>query len=164
MNTDQTASDIFRKHYSELRRYIQQKFARAGEADDIVQDTFQNILNIGTIDSIKNPRAYLYRTARNIALNRLRRKDYQNGVFVELDENEMLDNPLERQIFAESDMRRVKHALSLLTEKDRTTFLLHRLEGKSYIEISQELGVSISSVEKRMMKVLAAIRKTLDQQ
>jgi RNA polymerase sigma factor (sigma-70 family) len=162
MTTEHTAGTAFRKYYVELCRYVQQKFSRAGEADDIVQDAFQNILHAGNIDTLNNPRAYLYRTAKNIALNRLRQKNYQSEIFVEMDDHEIVGAPMDRQIIAERDIGRVKRALQKLPEKDRTTFLLNRIEGKSYKEISEELGITVSSVEKRMMKVLTAIRRAMD--
>lgn len=162
MTTEHTAGTAFRKYYLELCRYVQLKYSRAGEADDIVQDAFHNILNAGSVDSLTNPRAYLYKTAKNIALNRLRQKDCQNGMFVDIDEHELVGAPLDRQIFAEIDIRRIRRVLEQLPEKDRTTFLMNRLEGKSYKEISEELGITVSSVEKRMMKVLTAIRRAMD--
>lgn len=162
MTTNQTATDIFRKYYADLCRYVQHRFSGAGEADDIVQDAFHNILKINGMNTIENPKAYLYRAARNIALNRIRQKNCQTGTFVELDENEPLTIPMDRQLIAENDMLRVKRALQNLSEKDRTTFLLNRVEGKSYKAISEELGITVSSVEKRMMKVLATIRRAMD--
>lgn len=162
MTTEHSVGTAFRKYYLELRRYVQQKYARAGEADDIVQDAFQNILSAGKIDSLENPRAYLYKTARNIALNRLRQKDCHLGVFVELEEQDVMSEPLDQQIVAEIDVRHVGRALDRLPEKDRTTFLMNRMDGKSYKQISEELGITVSSVEKRMMKVLTAIRRAMD--
>lgn len=162
MTTEHTAGTAFKKYYLELRRYVQQKYSRAGEADDIVQDTFQNILNAGNIDSLTNPRAYLYKAAKNIALNRLRQKDCQDGIFVDIDDHELVGVPMDRQIIAEIDIRHVNRILERLPEKDRTTFLMNRMEGKSYNEISEELGITVSSVEKRMMKVLTAIRRAMD--
>ena len=162
MTTEHSVGTTFRKYYLELRLYVQQKYSRAGEADDIVQDAFQNILNAGNIDSLTNPRAYLYKTAKNIALNRLRQKDCHNGIFVDIDDHDVVGEPLDRQIVAENDVRCVRRTLERLPEKDRTTFLMHRMDGKSYKEISLELGITVSSVEKRMMKVLAAIRRAMD--
>ncbi len=162
MTTEHTAGIAFRKYYLELCRYVQQKYSRAGEADDIVQDAFQNILNAGNIDALTNPRAYLYKTAKNIALNRLRQKDCQNAIFVDIEDHELVGAPMDRQIMAEIDIRRIKRVLERLQEKDRTTFLMNRMEGKSYKDISEELGITVSSVEKRMMKVLTAIRRAMD--
>lgn len=162
MTTEHTASTAFKKYYLELCRYVQQKYSRAGEADDIVQDTFHNVLNTGNIDSLTNPRAYLYKTAKNIALNRVRQKDCQNSIFVDIDNHEVAGIPMDRQIMAEIDVKQVWRALERLPEKDRTTFLMNRMEGKSYKEISEELGITISSVEKRMMKVLTTIRRAID--
>jgi RNA polymerase sigma-70 factor (ECF subfamily) len=162
MATEHAAGTAFRKYYMELCRYVQQKYSRAGEADDIVQDAFQNILNAGNIDSLTNPRAYLYKTAKNIALNRLRQKDCQNGIFVGIDDHELVGAPLDRQIIAEIDVRHITRVLERLPEKDRVTFLMNRMDGKSYKEISEELGITVSSIEKRMMKVLTAIRRAMD--
>jgi RNA polymerase sigma factor (sigma-70 family) len=164
MTTERTVTDIFRKHYGELRRYIQFRFARAGEADDIVQDAFQNILKLDSIENIENPRAYLYQAAKNIALNRIRQRQSQQGVFVELDDQLSTDVELIHQIIADSDAKRVKRAIESLSEKDRTTFLMNRVQGKGYKDISEELGISVSAVEKRMMKVLVILRRTLDEQ
>ena len=164
MTTEDAAGTAFRKYYLELCRYVQQKFSRAGEADDIVQDAFQNILTAGNIDSLANPRAYLYKTAKNIALNRLRQKDCQNEIFVDIDDHDMVGAPMDRQIMAEIDIRHVREVLDRLPEKYRATFLLNRIEGKTYKEISVELGITVSSVEKRMMKVLTAIRRAMDDQ
>lgn len=162
MTTEHAIGTAFRKYYLELCRYVHQKYSRAGEADDIVQDAFHNILNTGDIDSLTNPRAYLYKTAKNIALNRLRQKDCQNGIFVDIDDHELVGAPMDRQIMAEIDIRHVSRVLERLPEKDRTTFLMNRMQGQSYKEISEELGITISSVEKRMMKVLTAIRRAMD--
>lgn len=162
MTPENTAGSAFKKYYVELYRYVQQKFSRAGEAEDIVQDAFQNILTAGNIDTLNNPRAYLYKTAKNIALNRLRQKNYQSGIFVDMNDNDIVGAPMEREIIAERDIQQVRRLLNKLPEKDRTTFLLNRIEGKSYKEISEELGISVSSVEKRMMKVLTAIRRAMD--
>lgn len=163
MTTEHAVSDIFRKYYTELCRYVQDKFARAGEADDIVQDAFQNILHVGRIESIENPRAYLYRAAKHIALNRIRREDHSSSIFVDVEDADSVGIPMDRQIIAEHDMRRVNRVLEKLSTKDRTAFLLNRVEGKSYKEISQELGVTVSTVEKRMMKALAALKEAIDE-
>lgn len=163
MTTEHTASTAFRKYYLELCRYVQRKYSRAGEADDIVQDAFQNILNAGNIDSLTNPRAYLYKAAKNIALNRMRQKECQNRIFVDIDDHEVAGIPMDRQIIAEMDVSHVRWVLQRLPEQDRITFLMNRIEGKSYREISEQLGITVSSVEKRMMKVLAAIRQAIDE-
>ena len=63
----------------------------------------------------------------------------------------------------ESDeyMRKLQHALSNLSEIQRTTFLLNRIDGKKHKEIASLLGISQKAVEKRIYGALKKLRKTI---
>lgn len=163
MTASAKVAAIFKKYYSELNRYIAHKYDCRDEADDIVQDAFHNILNVHNLDVIENPRAYLYQAARNIALTKIRRQGYQASYLASLDSAEPFSENLDQHLLAEVDLESVRTVLNGLSEKDRRTFLLNRIDGKSYKEISLELNVTVSTVEKRMMKVLSQIRRALDE-
>ena len=49
-----------------------------------------------------------------------------------------------------------------MSETQRTTFLLSRIEGKKYREIAEILSISIKTVEKRMSQALASLRKEIE--
>lgn len=163
MSTHAKVSDIFKKYYSELKGHLSHKFGNENDSDDIIQDAFHNILNVKDFEAIDNPKAYLFRAARNVALNRMRRHNLHQDYVESHDAQDSISQEVERSIIAKNDLTKVKQALEKLPPKDRETFLLNRIEGKSYREISEELNVTVSTVEKRMMKVLAKIRKSLDQ-
>ena len=63
----------------------------------------------------------------------------------------------------ESDeyMRKLQDALSNLSEIQRTTFLLNRIDGKKHKEIASLLGISQKAVEKRIYGALKKLRKTI---
>jgi len=58
-------------------------------------------------------------------------------------------------------MRKLQHALSNLSEIQRTTFLLNRIDGKKHKEIASLLGISQKAVEKRIYGALKKLRKTI---
>ena len=154
---------LFKKHYAELQRYIAHKFSDADGADDIVQDAFHNLLRTDDLEAIENPRAYLYRSASNLALNRIRNQGYRNQHLQSLDDDEPMSVTLERQASAVADLQRVNQTLEQVPEKYRRTFLLSRVEGKTYQEISDELGIAVSTVEKHIIRVLQYLRDVLEE-
>lgn len=54
-------------------------------------------------------------------------------------------------------------ALAKLNDKQRTVFLMSRMDGLKYREIADRLSISAKAVEKRMTQALASLRKALDQ-
>lgn len=160
MNTKAFLNSLFEKHQADLRRLIATKFGKVREdAEDIVQDAFYNLLRADNLEQLDNPGAYLYQTASNLALNRIRKHRYQNQYLeqqgAQAEEDDELDNTgPERHVIARRDLATLEQALTKLPEKYKRTFLLSRIEGKTYKEISQELGLSESTVEKHMIKVL----------
>ncbi len=162
----QLLNSLFDKHQLDLRRLIVQKFRKSHhEAEDIVQDAFHNILRANNIETLENPKAYLYQTASNLALNRIRKKRQRTQYLAGLnhDEPEELDQRTpERSVSAHQDLKKLERSLELLPEKYRRTFLLSRVQDKTYTEISVMLNISESTVEKHIIKVLKHLRDHLE--
>jgi RNA polymerase sigma-70 factor (ECF subfamily) len=57
---------------------------------------------------------------------------------------------------------KLEKAIENLTEAQRTAFLLHRIEGKKYVEISEMLGITVKAVEKRIHGALLSLRNEID--
>jgi RNA polymerase sigma factor (sigma-70 family) len=157
-------ANLFHLHYAQIRALIAAKFARAPlEADDIVQDAFHNLARANNIHELANPQAYLYKTAFNLALNRLRQHKIQQaenqpGLSHLETEDEL--TPL-RGILAQEELTQLADALNQLPEKYRQTFILSRVYDKTYKEISAELNIAESTVEKHIIKVLKCLREHL---
>jgi RNA polymerase sigma factor (sigma-70 family) len=165
MKATHILSALFEKHQLDLRRLIAHKFKKSHhEAEDIVQDAFHNILRAENIESLENPKAYLYQTASNLALNRIR-KNRQHTSYLAglgLDESDELDQRTpERSVSAYKDLKKLQESLDQLPEKYRRTFLLSRVQEKTYSEISAILDISESTVEKHIIKTLKYLRDQL---
>lgn len=158
---------LFQLHYADIRAQIAAKFRRAPQdADDIVQEAFHNILRADNLETLDNPKAYLYKTASNLALNRLRK--HRQGAHEASCPNESMhteqdDISPERQVLAQQDLSRLNAALNTIPEKYRRTFLLSRMHNKTYKEISEQLNIAESTVEKHIIKVLKSLRDALQE-
>lgn len=158
-------SALFSRHQADLRRLIAHKFKKTqADAEDIVQDAFHNILRADNIETLENPKAYLYQTASNLALNRIRQQrqhqKYLAGFHID-EESEIDEVSPERRVLARRDLQQLEQTLEQLPAKYRQTFLLSRMQDKSYREISEQLGISESTVEKHIIKVLKYLRDAL---
>ncbi|TVZ37148.1 RNA polymerase sigma-70 factor (ECF subfamily) [Alteromonadaceae bacterium 2753L.S.0a.02] len=162
MNMKQPLGNLFERYQSELIRQLMYKFKKTpDDAADIVQDAFHNILRLNNIETLENPKAYLYQTASNLALNRIRNQKRQAELLSEMvypEENEITP---ERTTSAQSDLEKLESVMHELPEKYRKTFLLSRVQGLSYREISDQLGIAESTVEKHVIRVLKHLRKHL---
>lgn len=152
---------LYADYKDELLRFALRKLGGEDDAEDIVQDTFQNIMGIENPETIENPRAYLYRTAQNIAFNRQRQSGRHRDYLASCDDDEV-SIPLERKVIAQKSLDHVERALKALPELARHVFFMSRIEGKTYHDIANELEISVSSVEKHIMKVLKKLRNDVE--
>src|SRR5690606_36291532 len=66
-----------------LKRYVASMLKRPEDVEDIAQESFLKVLEAGSKGEIRYEQAYLYRTARNLALNSLTRKSNQSMESIE---------------------------------------------------------------------------------
>lgn len=138
-----------------LRAWLGQKYGAAIEIDDIVQDTYAALSALESVDHIRNPRSYAFRTAYSLILaqfDRAKVVSIRPAADREL-ENALGSFPTPEQIAEDRDeLRSVNRVLGQLPEKVRRVFLLRRVQGLSQREISVRLGISENVVEKHVAK------------
>lgn len=151
-----------------LLRYFTARTRNPALAEDIVQELYLKIAALDEAYMIDNPTAFLFRTAQNLWLNRMRaetRAMTRDGQWREthearLGDEAIVDSPsAEAQLAAQQELALVCAVLEQAPERTRRAFTLHKLEGLSHAETAQRLGVSKSSVEKHVaaaMKLLLA--------
>ncbi len=136
------------------------------EAEDIVQDTLIKVWNKREQwDQIESIEAYSLTIARNISLDRVRRKAHQPEL---LDESEtsahasQTSNPYE-SIYRQNQMRIVEQLMETLPEKQRLCFQLRDFEGKSYKEIAQVMDISEDQVKVNIFRARQAVKTKYEQ-
>lgn len=147
---DTLIGTLYARHSQDIRRLISFKYNAPHDAEDIVQETFRRVLTVDEFDQIENPSAYLFRTAKNLALNRIRNHKKAEELNAQIDCEAEVKAP-EFSAFAQRDLEKIESSISRLPLKFQKTFLLSRVEHKTHREISEILGISTSTVEKHIM-------------
>lgn len=162
--TGQTIEHLFHKHRHELTRAIHRMVRCEQAAADLVQDTYMRFINLGRTVSISYPRALLFRTAKNLAVDHLRKGKFERQGSETLDL--VLEMPsgapsAERALSDKQRFQIFSQAFDRLPPRCREAFLLHRIHGCSYREIARRLSISESAVEKLIMRALLHCREAL---
>jgi RNA polymerase sigma factor (sigma-70 family) len=150
---------------SENRRLLRFFGKRVGweAAPDLVQDAFTRVLRSGPFEWLDNPSAYLTRTARNLLIERARRRMREQSVMFPLDEGR--DAPVAAQQtwrIEAAELRRIYwETLRAMPRRTRRIFLMHRLRGMTYAVIAEQIGIGESGVEYHMARALGRCRNAI---
>jgi RNA polymerase sigma factor (sigma-70 family) len=111
--------------------------------------------------AIDHLKPFVFQTARNLALDHLRSRRIQARTLLEdvpLDVLQSVAAPLssaEDAAHAEQLLERLNIGLNQLSPRQQQIFILSRLHGHSYLEIADQLGVSLSTVQKELKLIMA---------
>lgn len=163
---------LFREHAQQLVHFLKRKVGSQEEAEDIAQNAFIRIQRLAETSEMDNPKAYLYRTASNLLVDTKRRhkleENYKHATqtadqFTEHEASRFCNaiSP-EQLLIAKSELETVNNAIKSLPNNCRQAFLMHRLNGYSYSDIAEIMGVSVSSVEKYILQAIRHSRKVLN--
>ncbi|OKH87287.1 RNA polymerase sigma factor [Thalassospira sp. TSL5-1] len=152
---------LFRTYHARLRHFVQKRKLAWYTADDIVQDTFLRVVATPSLPDVKYAQSYLYRTAQNLVVDHFRRERILK--FVPDAEKSLeyvaSDSPLPDQIvWSRQELRQLQAAINKLPAPTREVFVLARLEGKTYAEIGEKLGIPPQTAFSRMVRALTLLR------
>lgn len=155
---------LFREHNAALLRFTAAKLGSEHEAREVAQEAYVRLLQLDHRQTIGFLRAYLFKTAANLAADRLRARQ-RSPAHVTLSEEDIFGFDLcpERQCAGEEMVSVIERALAELPEKCRRGLLLYRVEGLSRAEIAQELGIGERMVRLYMARALEHLRRRLDE-
>jgi RNA polymerase sigma-70 factor (ECF subfamily) len=151
-------------HYEKLKNFLGRRVGCRHEASDLAQETYLRAFRWEQHTRIEHGESVLFRIARNLLIDRARRR-------IRHPENLSLDDTPEssvctvacpaRSADASDRLRLVRAAIAGLPPRCREVFILSRFGGLSYADIANRLGLSPSTVEKHMIKALAACHAAL---
>lgn len=157
--SDQAAFKVLCQiYYDLLYRFLWRKTRDEETAKDLVQELFLNVWKIrANLEESQSLKAYLYRSANNLAINHLKKKALRQARLVDNAAVEQIAGTDERSDFQEY----AEDALHGLPEEQRLVFMLNKFEGLKYAEIAELLQISVKTVESRMSKALKMLREKL---
>lgn len=151
-------------HYGPaLRRYFYRKVPPA-EVEDLVQTVFLNMHRRASAEPLESVERYLFRVAAHVLARRHR--DAPARAALRLDEalEPIEDLSPERILIGRQALGRLREALAELPPKTREAFILHRYEEMTYAAIAARLHISVSGVEKLIIRALRQLRQAIEAQ
>ena len=131
------------------------------ETQDAVHDVFLRILkHEKRCRRMKNPVGYLFKTARNEALSRLRKRAVRERARKALEQGRPIVEPVGNSASRE-EAQRVNAALGALPENQREVVMLKAYQGMTFQEIGRIVRVSPNTAASRYRYALAKLRKLL---
>lgn len=152
------------QYWEELLGYIRRRFgAGPPDPEEVVQTAFVKILSRGDIDEIENPRAFLYTTAYNTAIDMIRSQNrlnqYKRANIEGQDNFNGHDITPERVLLSKEDFRMALDTINGMPDIERNTLVLYRIHGLTLVEIAARLGKSKTSV---IRYLASATRRLVD--
>jgi len=169
MATEELSADlIMDKLATPLTRYLARKMHNSEDASDLVQEAFLRMHKFQKTHTLDNARAFLYKTANNLAVDQMRREkihdkylSFEMQPHISDDDEDKFVPSAERHASAEQELAKTYEVIDTMPAKVRRAFLLHRGRDLSYTEIAKEMDVSTSMVEKYITEALKILRKEL---
>lgn len=154
-------SRLYYLHVKQLQYFILKAAKSPFFAEDIVHDTFVKIWeNRQNIDPDQPFKPYLYTIAKRHLLNLLKRARHESSIMEEIKKHTLeSENSTELSLdYSESNFI-FKEAIKCLPDRCREVFVRCRMQGLTYKQVADELGIAESTVNNQMVKALKSIRE-----
>lgn len=156
--------DIARRFRAPLARYFGARTRRGADVDDLVQEVFLRLARRADDTPVEMVEGYIFAVANSVLMDSHRRAARRlPEAFGASDDLGARAQPEERSperiVLGQEELAAVERALLELPERTRIVFALNRYEEHTYQEIAASLGVSVSAVEKHMMRALAHLAR-----
>jgi len=148
---------LYSQHHTWLAGWLRRRMSGADCAADLAQDTFLRVLTAKEATPPAEPRAFLATIARRLLANYRRREALEHAYLEALASlpEALVPGPEECKLVLEA-LCAIDRALGTLPDKAREAFLLARLEGLTYDEIAERLGVTTRTVGNYMVRAVQA--------
>ena len=136
------------------------RIAPSKDSEDIVQETYLRLCQLPAHERLRAPRSFIFKTARNLALDHIKRAENRLAVSIGHEEGypprsdgsrvaEVAD-PTFAGVVSSRELAMFARALRRLSGNSRRAFIMKKVFGHSQREIAEQLGLSESTVEKHI--------------
>jgi len=139
-------------HEAMLRVWLKSRFSSDLDVDDVIQESYLRILRTQKEKPIKAPKAFLFATARNTALNMVRASNVRGERLTQIEDMEILDGreAIQETIARNQELEALTSAIQALPKKCRQVFTLCKVYGMTPKEISEELKLSLPTIYRQL--------------
>jgi RNA polymerase sigma factor (sigma-70 family) len=156
--------DLFRLHHGDFVRYAARLVGGQDNGEEVVQNAYLRLAGrSAAAATIEHPKAYVLTATRTAAIDFTLRQQAEWSRRIELDhvaESAATEDPI-HAIDRRQRIAGLAIVLNELPQACRNAFIMNKIEGYSHREIAERLGVSISMVEKHIIRALVRCRDVL---
>ncbi len=155
---------LYSEHNQALVRFLMTRVDSEQEAQDVAHEAYVRMLQLDTRGAVSYLSAYLFKTAANIAIDRIRRT--QTGERIHQSVSRALSEAAfpapEHEVASRQELELIARYLEELPPKCRQAFYLHRIHDMSLDDIARELRVSKRMVHHYLLRAIVHCRSRLD--
>jgi RNA polymerase sigma-70 factor (ECF subfamily) len=154
---------LFREHNEALIRFLMARLRSYQDAREVAQEAYVRLLSLDSPGAVSYLRAFLFKTAANLAIDRRRRdaahaRATQIPLFQEFAD---IRTP-ERRVADEQTIQRLHRLIAAMPQKCRQAFVLNEFYGLDFQTIAREMRISERMVRKYVVRALLHCRRQLD--
>jgi RNA polymerase sigma factor (sigma-70 family) len=159
----QRISRLFSEHNESLIQFLATRLRSVQEAKEVAQEAYVRLLSLEDSGAVSFLRAFLFKTAANLAVDRIRSRNRQQQALDAglCDESREAPTP-DREAASAQEVEIVRRLIGELPPKCRHAFLMHRVHGAEFSEIAQEMGLSERMVRHYVLRAVLYCRAGLD--
>ena len=156
--------ELFRVYAPRIKAFMMRQGADAGVAEDLAQETLLTVWRKAALYSgeLGSPIAWLFRIARNLRIDRLRREFTWHELTDEAMQLPGSEMPADDRVIERQRQARVRAALATLPPEQREIIELAYMDGYSQSEIAARLSVPLGTVKSRMRLAYQKVRNMLE--
>lgn len=153
--------NLFRAYYPGLLFFVEKQVADRSTAKDIVQELFYKLWeNRRLLQHDLNIKGWLYRSARNAALDHLRHLQVEDRNRLLMTEAMIyaseVDSSVDEELF-----NRITRAMEKLPDQCRQIIYKKTFEGKKYTDIAEEMNISVNTIKTQINRGYKKLRELL---
>lgn len=163
---DQTRwfTDEVHPHDAALKAYLRGRFPKEGDVEDVVQESYVRVWKARAGEPIKSVKAFLFRVAQNVALDRIRRRrsvlEIPVGNLTGYDVIDETANVVET-ISTHEKERLLADALSSLPSRAHDVVILCKINGLSHRAAAGQLGIAEKTVDEHLRRGMKRLGEAL---
>lgn len=163
---DRSIDTLYRKEAPRLLRFFSRR-SGSDDALDLVHETFERLARRDneSAPTVDRPEAYLTRIAGNLLRDRAKFAVRRATAFhVSIDDVSLAGDDPHDQLEARDMINRLETAMQRLRPRTREIFMACRLDGYTYAEVAERVGMSVRGVRKQMSRAIAEIDRVLGEE
>lgn len=162
VNKQINIEDVFINYYNELVAYANSILFDTSASEDVVQDVFLKLMEKKKMLKVKDI-SYLYLSVKNSCINYIQHKKVKEKHSSTLKIHYETELSNSRKVTKEESII-ISKALDKLPFQCKRIFILCCIEGIKYIDVAEDLNISINSVKKQMSKAYRILKEELKSQ